>query len=349
MKTPDGPQQPFSSSSAIENSQPQEPSPLPPTARDIFAINARENQAPVCAVKGARARKTADNSLYKPGGRIAVYGLPLLALWVLPASALLGYAYWQFTQQWNPVMFAQIFLGFALGAAMFPAVRLAKCRNPKIAVGAAVLLTLLTFLMWHALEARAMRAEYVDYFTKMGVQSGVPEMQARARVEKLLTPARSTRAYLREVTDYGILLREDSNSRLNNSQSGTRVAGVWYWLLSALETVLAAFIAGAMAHSAASARFSEARDRWHRRKKFASVAPSRVVDLLDSMKAEHWREAGQLMQNAKTESSFQVVIYDCPPASAGFVALTQTANNQTTCLYEAAVSQENIALLRNPI
>lgn len=347
MKTPDGPQQPFSSSSAIEGSDAKESSPIPPTARDIFAINARENQAPVRNARGAG--KPINNSIYKPSGRIAVYGLPLLALWVLAASALLGFAFRLFTQQWNPVVFAQIFLGFALGAAMFPAVRLAKCRNPKIAVGAAVLLTLLTFVVWHALEARAMRAEYVNYFTKIGVQSGVPEAQARARIEQLLTPARSARAYVAELTDYGITLRDDKSSRLNNSGGGTRVAGVWYWLLSALEIVIAAFLAGAMAHSAASARFNEARDRWYRKKKFASVAPSHVVDLVELMKAERWRQAGQLVQTATSESIFQIVIYDCAPASEGFVTLVQTADNQTTCLFEAAASQENIALLRNPL
>ncbi len=350
MKTPDEQPQPFSSSSAIEGTQPKDASPIPSTARDIFAVNARENQPPKRGAKNARAAKAVNNSIYKPSGRIASYGVPVLALWIFPASVVVGYAYWFFTQYWNPVLFAQVFLGFALGAAMYPGIRLAKCRNPKIAIGATVCLTLLTFLVWRGLEARAMRAEYVNYATKMGVQSGVPETQARARVESFLTPSRTARAYLREVTRYGVTLRDDEGSHLSSSQSGTSVIGVWYWLLSAFEMLVAAICAAVFAQSAASARFSEQCDQWYRKKKLASVAPSRVVELIDLMKANCWREAGQLMQKARSESSFQIVIYDCAPASDGFVALMQqTANNQTSCLFEAAASQDNIALLRNPL
>ena len=348
MKTPDNSPNPFSSSSAIDNAQPQESSSLPPTARDIFAVNAQVNQAPKRA-KGTRANKPINNSIYKPSGRIAPYGVPLLVLWTLPASTLVGFAYWLFTQYWNPVFFAQIFLGFALGAAMFPAIRLAKCRNTKIAVGAAVLLSVLTLVMWHALEARDLRSDYVDYVTKLGVQSGVPEATAHARAEAFLTPTRTARAYLRTVTRYGVTLRDEDSSHISgSSQGGTRVVGAWYWLMQAFELLIAAVCAAAIAQGAASARFSEACDRWYRKSKFASVAPSRVVELMDLMKDSRWREAGQLVQKSRSESTFSLTIYDCAPASDGFVALMQTANNQTACLFESVASQQDIALLRNP-
>ena len=191
--------QPFSSSTATDQQNagpeprnaPSENAPDSAVAREIFAANKAENKVPS---RGMAGNKVVGPS-YKPSGRIGDLGLPLLLLWPLVAGVVVGCLYWLVSQQTNPLFFSQIFLGIALGLAMFPAIRLGKCRSTRAAVASAVGAACFALLLWHGLQARQMRTEYIDYVTRLSVQARLPEAQARAKAEKALTPQVTARLY----------------------------------------------------------------------------------------------------------------------------------------------------------
>ena len=340
--------QPFSSSTATEqtNVDASASKTNSSVAREIFAANVAKNKVPA---RGTKSNRVTGPS-YKPSGRIGDLGLPLLMLWPLIAGVVIGYGYWLFSQQWNPLFFSQILLGLALGLAMLPAIRLGKCRNTRAAIASAIATSLIAFLLWHGLQARQLRTDYVGYITSLGVKSKIPEVQARAKAEQFLTPDRTARLYLKERTVNGVTLREDSGSTLSNSASGsgTHIVGLWYWVLEAFELVIVALMASVVAQNIASNRFSEERDNWYRKKVLCAVQPTKTRALLRLMQAGQWREAGALARSSTTQNGYTVTIYDCAPASNGIVTVTQGVNKQTHHLFEAEVSQENIALLRHP-
>lgn len=343
--------QPFSSSTATDQTNAgieSKNAPASTVASEIFAANKAENKVP--------ARGTAGNKVtgpsYKPSGRIGDLGLPLLLLWPFAVGAGIGYVYWLISQQTNPLFFSQMFLGIALGLAMFPAIRLGKCRSTRAAVASACVAAFVALLLWHALQARQMRTDYIDYVTKLFVQARLPAAQARAKAEKALTPQVTARLYLKERTKYGVTLREQSSTSSSYGStytSATRVVGVWFWVLCAFELLLTALLASVAAQIMASLRFNEERDAWYRKRTLATVQPSRAYELLQFMKAGQWREAGALARSAKAGEGYLVTIYDCAPASNGVVTVTQSVNKQTHYLLETPVSQQEIALLRGTL
>ena len=348
--------QPAMKSEPVAGTEPKAKSDATPdSVKAIFAANAQVN-APQRVVAKAPAETPTEQAAatatgYKPSGRVGAL-MPLMFLvWAPLAAALCGFLYSLMTGFFNPFVIGECLLGFLLGLTLWPAIRLGKCRNVKVAVALGIVAALWTYFAYLVADAVAAREDYAQAATQYVAQRfQMPAPQARALVEARLTPVRYFKLYMEERAASGVSLHDEKDARVRGvaSSGGMQFSGVGYWLLMAGQVVLIALLAAGVTANAAGGRYSEEQDRWYRKKSLYSVNPADVTPLLALARSGRWKEAGALAKASKTGGAIGVVVtvYDLPPQGGGFVEITAGVENKTHRLFEAPVTVEEIRQLR---
>lgn len=290
---------------------------------------------------------------YVASGRLDKSTWPLLALSIPVASILVAYIRFRLVGDSGTVFLTQAIIGAAVGALMFPALQLGKCRNTKIAGTAALLATLLSYIAHTGFMAASERPEYVAYYTEDVARSRkISTQQAHAVVENGLTPLRYARMWFGDRAINGVTLSNSSSSSSSSRlrDSGTRITGLGYYAFELAECLLAAFFAFIISSNIAGRRFSETHDSWYRKKKLSRFKSEQIPAVLDLIEQDSWGAAGTLIKSSNGGSNKDngtINLYQVPGQEEGIVSLTRTSGKQSHLLFEAFIPEEDMRQLKN--
>lgn len=279
---------------------------------------------------------------YKPGGKMGT-SAPLLLAAALVAGPLVGVIY-HFVARWmNFLLISQVLAGFLVGGAIALAVKNGKCRNPRAAILAAVLGSLLCFTTFLALNSQ--RAKPYLMLIELGSQTTY-NAQTFTNIEKSMTPLRTLELYLQENATSGVRLR-DSHSYSSTSSSGTTIKGAWYWGLLALEIGLVVLTASALAQSTASARFCERCEVWWNTLLLHRSHVDDAAGMVARAQERDWSNLRQVSSPKKPTDKIycKAEMKRCPQCSEATITI-QAANGGTPkTVYESALQPQEAKLL----
>ncbi len=265
---------------------------------------------------------------------------------------MVGYLNFLISGDGGLLLVSQACIGFGIGALLFPAIRLGKCRNPKVAALAGILAALVAYGAYYGSMMANERAQWVDGFTQMmKVTRKMPEPQARAYVEKRLSPLRYAKFWFADRARAGVTLTDSDSSHVAGrpSSSGTRLTGFGFWALLGGEIALASFFALMIPAGVAANRYSEEFDAWYKKRGLYQVHPSHLPGLLQAAQTGDWKAAGAIGKGSKTGGNIggYLHLYEVPGQDGGIASISRNAgNNQTQVLLEKPVSGEEARQLR---
>ena len=272
--------------------------------------------------------------------------IPLaLATWLL--VGLLGGWIFALISESNDTSFliSLAIIGFGVGLACYPAIRLGKCRS---IVGAGALATLTCALVYFAMlgwSGVRMRDQAIAQFAPVYAKTkNISIAAAQQKLAQQITPARAVAAYLGEMHQYGVVLSSGDGNRIAGSTGrGTHLSGLGFWAYFLFQIGLTSLVAGGLAISAAKTPFHEGTGTWYR--KFAAYAlhPAHVATLLAFCNQGRWQEAGKLAKASKTGGNIgaNATVYHLP-GQGGFVRVTASRVSKT--LFEATLTEEEVRL-----
>lgn len=315
---------------------------------DIFKANEGSNgKAAYFALP-----KTPQASTYQSSGKVGASALPLFLLGAPLAAAAIGALYFWVYQLGNVALFSEMAFGFALGCALWPLIRLGKCRNRAVAGTVAALTALLGYGTYLGLEARADHAEWVDGYTRAiasrsGGSSRIKEAQIRPKVERFLTPRHYFPLWIENRAENGVSLVSSDSHQIQGASSGTEMKfqGTAFWFYLAGQVFLVTIFAILAACGAAGGRFNEEKDRWWRKKTFYQIHPGHIAALVKSAEKGDWETVGKIGKGSKTDGNVgaQVAIYSCPPDAAMMLSI-YPPNRANNPFWEGPIPPEGLAL-----
>jgi hypothetical protein len=304
---------------------------------------------------GAMPQTTvASSTLYKPSGLFGANAPVMMLVATLLGAPLIGLLYSFISQYMNLLLFSQLIVGAMLGGLLALAIKTGKCRNARMAIACGVvggLLLFSTYLFTNSLRARK---EYIEFGSHLIAASNVTDRsgkplrmsaeQARATLNRRVTPLRFFPTYLRMNAESGVTLR---GSRSSSSTGGITVQGPWYWVLLAAELGLVMLTASAIAQSSSTARFCERCDEWWKTSTVHKTHPDLGEQLVARAQAGDWQGLRAVVSDKKTnEKNFcHVALSRCPKCSDGTIAINSTVNGTPKTLLQAPVDAQGAAML----
>ena len=328
---------------------------LKPTTPNASAFAAPVSAPPVAATSSVKAKnaggrwQTSDNLRAQPVVSRRKWGalwFPLALATFLAVGLLGGWIYAWAASIGDPSFIITLAaIGFGVGLACLPAIRLGKCRS---IVGAGALggltcaLVYVSMLGWSGLR---MRAEAIDNLAPLYAKSKkISPDAARQSLADQLSPTRAIALYVTELHQYGVVLSSSDKSRVAGSTGGgTNLRGWAYWAYFVFQMGLTAMIAGGLLISFAKAPFHEGSGTWYRKFAAYGVHPAHVRPLLELCGAARWREAGKLAKESKVgnQTGATATVYHLP-GQGGFVRVSSSQNSGSKTLFEQTLNDEEV-------
>jgi hypothetical protein len=278
-----------------------------------------------------------------------------MLLATLIGAPLVGLLYSYVSQYMNLLFFSQLIAGALLGGLLALAVKMGKCRNPRMAIACGVvggLLLFSTYLFSNSLRARQQYIEIGSLFistAKITDRAGKPMQmspeQAREALSQRYTPLSFFPTYLRMNAASGVTLKGSRSS--SSSAGGMTIKGTWYWLLLAAELGLVMLAAAAIAQSTSAARFCERCDEWWKTSTVHKTHPDLGEELVARATAGDWQGMRAVVSDKKTnEKNYcHIVLSRCPKCSDGTVAINAAVNGTAKTLLQSDVPAQDAAAL----
>jgi predicted RNA-binding Zn-ribbon protein involved in translation (DUF1610 family) len=285
---------------------------------------------------------------YRFSGKSPAAGTLVLIGAALIGAVLVGAAYQALTNFVDIPVLMPAFAGLLVALIVKWGVTLGKCRSLPVVVAAALLAGILTYGVRLTLDSRQMRPALVQAVSRALVQRhGLPASAAPGEAERLLTPWRTLRLFLRVQADNGVTLTNSSSHSYSESSSGGTpsagstgglvLSGVGYWLLLLAEAAAAGGTAAAVARRYILVEpFCETCGRWMRGTKVVKAAPRQAGEIIRCVQDRDWSSLLKIAPVGSVDSQnyASATVYRCPKCEAGTVSVfAQVGSNAKRLLH----------------
>ena len=277
----------------------------------------------------------ASTQNYKPSGKYGPLALPLLFVAAVGGGVLGGWLYFLTAQVVDLLIASQAGVGLIAGAALYAAVRLGKCRNPKITMMFGIAAAFVAYGTFLGFESSQWRAQVLEQLNAQ------PSKQAAAA--QLLNPFNTLRFFLAERAESGVSLRP-ARSSYSSAPQGKQgdIRGAGYYLLLLFEFAVVAATSVGVAWTAANDVFCEKCNRWWRTRTALTVRPEAAKELVQLARAGDW----QGVRNVKTGRLFsrknqcEVKVTGCPKCGESEVQIVLTTNGAGQVVFQQAADAQ---------
>lgn len=330
---------------------------MEPEARTCAACGAAipDSDTACCACSG---HSTAANHQGRPdtlvsyrfSGRCSPLGAFLFVSIALAGALALGALYYEIAQHWDLVIVDALIGGALVGLIMVTGLRLSRCRNVWLAYGVAILAGVVfygTRLVLQSQEARPLLAAF--YTRQFEIDDALSPRQAQAYVEKALNPVRTLRQFLMMESYFGVPVASDQRlgvDYLPGSQgvdgSAMTIFGNGFWLLIAIETVLAAWMAADMVRRFGfSSPYCESCGQWMHGMRVAKVLAARAGEMSGYVNRRDWDALLGMgpLGGVKKESFATATVFRCSGCSEGTIALVTRRGSSMRRLLHARLDR----------
>lgn len=311
----------------------------PPTAVDdpapVQVAAAPQGPAPWLPVKP-----------YAPSGLVDGKAYPMLLVAMLAAGVGVGLGYHYLTKFINLFLIMPVLGGLLTGAFVGGAARRGHCRRPLLAVSFAFIAGIIAYggdMVLGALDDRPM---LVQVLAADIIQDNpdVPQTQAEATVDHLLTPWQTLKIDTEMRADAGVSV---SHSGTSSAGGGIPLRGNVYYGLIVVELLLFAGCSAAVAGSMAAARYCETCHLWHRGDIVFKADSTLANSLLNAIQAHDWPRAAEIARGNKsnTKSWLSIRVDRCPNCNDALIVGTSNDGKNTRKVFEQFLPVEDVQQL----
>ena len=315
-----------------------------PIASSSEAAKSASSTGTAPVASGVASGAISPDAAYKPSGQMG-NSAPLLCVAALVGGPLVGVIYHYVSRWMNLLLVSQLFAGFLVGAAIYAAVRIGKCRNPRAALSAGVVGALLCFATFLTLNSQRYRPVLV--MQQLMSQSASFSPQSIAKAEQTMTVPRTLVAFLEDNARYGVTLRSSHSGSSSSSTGGTTIKGAWYWGLLALEIGIVVLTASALGQSSASARFCERCDVWWQDKAVHKVHFSGTEEMVAQAQARDWNALRAVTTPKKpTDKQYCTAqLQRCPKCSDATMKILSNNGGAIKTVFQSRLEPQEAQLL----